>query len=128
MTLQQAREFYESQLGVQGWLPHEVGRSLNEEAIWLPFFLGQRDLLVGLVKLANGRTRVRVGDELERSSWQLSLPGADEPKTRPERKTAMSYESWLRLNRHPAGLELLDTYQKEMQAVLKKSPTTVPKD
>jgi hypothetical protein len=34
----------------------------------------------------------------------------------------ISYETWLRINRHPAGLDLLDQYQSEMRSIVDGNP------
>jgi WD40 repeat protein len=46
------------------------------------------------------------GDEL---LWTKELPGG---------KQIMAYETWLRTNKHPTGLELLPKYEQEMRAIL----------
>ena len=74
MNLEQAREFYDKELAAQGWLMREYGRSLKDDHNWLAYICGQQDLTVGLQTLPTGRTLVRVGDELENSSWQLAKP------------------------------------------------------
>ncbi|MCA9136837.1 MAG: hypothetical protein KDB00_08760 [Planctomycetales bacterium] len=74
LTLAQAGKFYETELVSQGWLAREAGRVDSEESIWMPFVQGQKDLLVGLIRQKDGRTLIRVGDDLDRSSWQLSKP------------------------------------------------------
>jgi hypothetical protein len=40
--------------------------------------------------------------------WTKPLPGG---------KKIVSYETWLRQNKHPASLDLLDTYRAEMQSI-----------
>ncbi len=45
------------------------------------------------------------GDDL---LWTKDLPGG---------KQIVSYETWLRTNRHPTGLDLLEKYEKEMRAI-----------
>lgn len=74
MTLEQAREFYDKELAAQGWLARDYGRSLKDDDNWLSYIRDQQDLTVGLQTMPTGRTLVRVGDELEDSSWQLAKP------------------------------------------------------
>ncbi len=74
MTLPETREFYDRELAAQGWLVRDDGRSLRDDHNWLVYISGQQDLTVGLQRLPTGRTLVRVGDELENSSWQLARP------------------------------------------------------
>jgi len=74
MTLEQTREFYNKELAAQGWLVRDYGRIIEHDHNWLPYVRGQQDLTVGLQSLPAGRTLVRVGDELENSSWQLAKP------------------------------------------------------
>ena len=72
MDLVQTREFYDKELVAQGWLVREYGRSLKDDHNWLTYVRGQQDLTVGLQSLPTGRTLVRVGDKLEKYSWQLA--------------------------------------------------------
>jgi WD40 repeat protein len=74
MSLDEAREFYDAQMTAQGWIPTERGRAVKDDAAWLAYLRGQRDLTIGLVKRPDGRTLVRVGEALENSSWQLATP------------------------------------------------------
>ncbi len=226
-TLDQVREFYDKELTSEGWLSRELGRSIKEDHAWLSYIRGQSDLTIGLTKLPDGRTLVRVGDT-GGSMWELSqkkedpagdknavgLEAADFPvlnhsvafdandksieitvkkatlamaaeqfskalgmlgwtleeggiraedytllrfkkgkkeiklrarpkdgnavvnfqgdglvwkKELPSGKQTVSYETWLRQNKLPAGLELLDRYEAEMRAInapqATKSPT-----
>ena len=224
MTLEQAREFYDKELAVQGWLVRDYGRSIKDDHNWLSYIRGQEDLTVSLQSLPEGRTLVSVGDELENSSWQLAKPqapnagdtppagieAADFPilnesksakfdaidksiefsmddlpllevgerytkelqslgwqldgpgvkaddyvfltfvkdkgeialrarttdgksvvsirgdallwtKELPGGRKVISYETWLRSNHHPAGLDLLDQYQTEMRSIVERN-------
>ncbi len=91
MTLEQAREFYDNELTAEGWLVSDYGRILKDDHNWLPYVRGQEDLTVGLQSLPTGRTLVRVGNELEKSSWQLARPKASDATDAP-----------------PAGIEAAD--------------------
>ena len=55
----------------------------------------------------NGNIIVNIqGDGL---AWTKPLPGG---------KHIISYETWLRQNNHPASLNLLDAYKKEMESIV----------
>ncbi len=79
LSLTQAWEFYDQAMVAQGWLPREIGRSLQEDRGWLPFIQGQKDLTIGLLSHPGGGTFVLVGEELEKASWQLAKPKPVEP-------------------------------------------------
>jgi len=75
MTLAEAAAFYDAEMPQEGWLAREADRKIDEEKGrgWLPYIRGQRDVLVRLVALEEGGTRILVGDA-ERTSWQLKGP------------------------------------------------------
>ena len=91
MTMEQTREFYDKELAAQGWLVRDLGRIIKDDHNWLVYVRGQQDLTVGLQSLPTERTLVRVGDELENSSWQLAKPKASNATDTP-----------------PAGIEAAD--------------------
>lgn len=68
--LNQTVEFYDKQMAAEGWLARDAGRKIEDERAWLPYLRGQQDVLIRLVALPEGRTRIIVG-EAESSSWQL---------------------------------------------------------
>ncbi len=70
-TLEQTVAFYDDELKKQGWLLREYGSAVKEDRAWRTYVMGQKDLIIGIFKLDNGKTQIRVGDEIERSSWQL---------------------------------------------------------
>lgn len=78
MDLAQTTQFYDAEMAAEGWLARDAGRHIQEDKAWLPFIRGQQDVLVRLVALPEGKTRVLVG-EAERSSWQLKKPQAPRP-------------------------------------------------
>jgi WD40 repeat protein len=78
MSLQQACEFYISEMASQGWLLRSSAESRGQESTWLPFIRGQQDVLIGLLARPGGGTLVRVGEQLENVSWQLAKPKPDE--------------------------------------------------
>jgi len=71
MSLEQAQKFYDEQLASEGWLVRQQGRSLKEDHSWLSYIRGQSDVTVGLTKLPDGQTLVRVGKSAG-SLWELS--------------------------------------------------------
>jgi hypothetical protein len=75
LTLVQAQKFYDEALVADGWLVREHGRSEKDDHAWLTYLRGQSDLTVGLTKLDDGKTLVRVG-EASGSLWELSLAEA----------------------------------------------------
>ncbi len=78
MSLSETQGFYDAEMPSQGWLPKKSGRSIKDEHAWLSYFQGQKDVVIGLVKMENGRTLIRVGKDLDQSSWQLAKPKAKE--------------------------------------------------
>jgi WD40 repeat protein len=220
MTLDETLAFYDRELSAQGWLIRKQARLAADDRRVQAYAQNQKSVVVVLRKLDDGKTQIRVGENLENSSWQLKKP-AEEPKDRekvvgleaadfpilnakgeakldpreksievtvegstlaaiaekytktladlgwqaekggiraedytffsfkkekkeialrahsvngnarvnfqgdgllwtkplPGAKPIVSYETWLRDHRHPAGLQLLETYQSEMQAI-----------
>ncbi len=80
MKIDEAQQFLDQSLRRDGWLGRQVWENKQERRRWLPFVQGQRDLLIGLVQLDSGKTLIRVGDDVEKSSWQLAKP-ADQEKS-----------------------------------------------
>jgi hypothetical protein len=74
MSIEKARDFYDSKMKTQGWLAMGQGRNIEDDQLWLSYMRGQQDLVIGLVRRDDGRTLVRVGEGLENSSWQLAKP------------------------------------------------------
>jgi hypothetical protein len=73
MTVDEAVAFYESRLAAEGWLAREAGRSIKDGNARLPFIRGQQDLVVRIVPLEKGGSRIIVGDDFT-GSWQLAAP------------------------------------------------------
>ena len=63
-------------------------------------------------RLSDGNSKVNV--QANGILWTKPLPGG---------KQVISYEAWLRLQRHPASLELLDAYQAEMRSIAAEKPS-----
>lgn len=79
MDLQQTAEFFDTEMAAAGWLSREAGRQFKDDKAWLPYIRGQQDVLIRLVALPEGKTRILVGD-VERSSWQLKKPDSPDKK------------------------------------------------
>ncbi len=77
MNLDQTGKFYDQEMVIQGWIPVQSGRVLNEKNNWLSYVQGQKDLLIGLTALESGRTQIQVGEGVVDSSWQLAVPKPD---------------------------------------------------
>ncbi|MFN0195862.1 MAG: WD40 repeat domain-containing protein [Planctomycetaceae bacterium] len=73
MDLKQTVEFYDKQMAWEGWLARDAGRHIEDDKGWLAYLRGQQDVLIRLVSLPDGKTRILVG-EAESSSWQLEEP------------------------------------------------------
>ena len=71
MSLEQAVAYYDAQMSRFGWVARDAGRAVKEDRAWLPFVLGQQDLVVGLLSREN-QTFVLVGDVPEHATWQLA--------------------------------------------------------
>ncbi len=71
LTLDQAQKFYDEALVTDGWLVREKGRFEKDDHAWLTYLRGQSNLTVGLTKLPDGKTLIRVG-QATGSLWELS--------------------------------------------------------
>lgn len=88
-----------------GWEQDGAGIK-DEEYVFLTFKKGKAEIQLRARKM-DGKPIFNVqGDGL---LWTKDLPGG---------KQIISYETWLRTHRHPAGLALLPMYEKEMRAIL----------
>jgi hypothetical protein len=70
MELEKTIQFFDAQMAVDGWLAREAGRHVRDGKAWLPYIRGQEQVLLHLLPLAGGGTRIVVGDA-PASSWQL---------------------------------------------------------
>ncbi|WP_406698978.1 hypothetical protein V5E97_08840 [Singulisphaera sp. Ch08] len=70
MDLAHTAQFYDEAMLAEGWLARDAGRQIKDDRGFLPYIRGQQDVLIRLVALSGGGTRVIVGDAA-RSSWQL---------------------------------------------------------
>ncbi len=104
MTLAAAAEQYIAALASLGWKPEEGGFR-DEDYTLITFAKDEKEITL--------RARPREGNAMvsfegDGLLWNKELPGGKQP---------VSYETWLRLNRHPPGLELLDKFEAEMRAL-----------
>ena len=76
MDLEKTIQFFDAQMAADGWLAREAGRHVHEGKAWLPYIRGQEQVLLRLLPLADGGTRVVVGDAAS-SSWQLKAPDVE---------------------------------------------------
>lgn len=79
MDLKQTTAFFDTEMAAAGWLSRAAGRQFKDDKAWLPYIRGQQDVLIRLVPLPEGKTRILVGD-VERSSWQLKKPESPDKK------------------------------------------------
>ncbi len=63
---------YQQSLAAQGWLERDIKQDEAGDNVWMSFVHNQQDLTIGLSKHESGATLVRAGDDVDRSSWQLS--------------------------------------------------------
>ena len=71
MTLEEARDFYDQELTAQGWLVRHRKQPFKDDHGWLTYLRNQSNMTVGLTKLPDGRTLVRIGDA-SGSLWDQS--------------------------------------------------------
>jgi hypothetical protein len=103
-SLSTVAEKYTAEFAKYEFTPNESGIRA-EDYTFLTF--SKDDVEIDLrARNLNGNAQVIIsGDGL---LWTKPLPGP---------KTVISYESWLRQHRHPAGLGLLDQYINEMRSL-----------
>ena len=78
MTMEAARDFYDRELAAQGWLVRHRDQPFKDDHGWLAYLRGQNNMTIGLTKLPDGRTLVRIGDS-SGSLWELSQVKAEAP-------------------------------------------------
>jgi WD40 repeat protein len=95
-------ELYKQQLLSMGWTQEGAG-IIEADYVFLTFIHDKAEIEVR-ARVDGGKSIVNVqGDGI---LWNKPLPGD---------KRIISYETWLRVNHHPATLDLLDKYQAEMR-------------
>lgn len=103
-TLAAAAERYTQALGALGWKADEGGIR-DEEYTFFDFTKGEQEFSLRARKQEGEAVVTFAGDGL---LWNKELPGG---------KRLVSYETWLRLNKLPPSLELLDRYETEMKSL-----------
>jgi hypothetical protein len=108
-TLANVAEIYTKALGDLGWKADEDGMRDEEYTV---FDFTKDDQIITLrARKYDGVARVSFeGDGLR---WTKELPGG---------KPVLSYETWLRVNKLPPGLEHLDRYETEMRPLVGAAP------
>jgi hypothetical protein len=97
-------EQYTEALQTLGWKWDGAGIK-SDDYVFLTFTMGKAEIALRARK-SDGQSTVNIqGDGLV---WNKPLPGG---------KKIISYEAWLRSNRQPATLDLIDTYMKEMRSI-----------
>ena len=103
-TLAAAAEQFTKALGMLDWKPEEGGIR-DEDYTLLRFRKGKKEISLRARPKAGNAVVQFEGDGL---AWTKELPIG---------KQVVSYETWLRQNKLPAGLEVLDRYEAEMRAI-----------
>jgi hypothetical protein len=112
-TLAAAAEEYTKALEKLGWKPEEGGIR-SEDYTFLTFKKDEQEIALR-ARLTDGNAVVNFqGDGL---LWTKELPIG---------RQLVSFETWLRRNKHPAGLERLDEYEAAMRAI-QSSPASESK-
>jgi WD40 repeat protein len=84
LDLEQAAQFYDTQMAAEGWSARESDRQIKDDKGWLPYIRGQQDVFIRLATLPEGGTRILVGDiDIGNSSWQLKKPNSDDVSEKP---------------------------------------------
>jgi len=104
-TLAAAADQYTKALEKLGWKVEEGGIR-SEDYTFLTFKKDDEEIAL----------RARLNDGNAVVNFQGS--GLLWTKELPTGRQIVSFETWLRLNKHPAGLERLDEYETEMRAIL----------
>jgi WD40 repeat protein len=103
-TLKDAVAKFSEALSPLGWKQDE-GEITDDQYAVVDFFKGEAEITLRVHTLEGTSTVGVDGDAL---LWTKALPGPKEP---------VSYESWLRLNKRPPGLEGLEEFEKEMRGL-----------
>lgn len=122
LSLQEATAFYEDSMKKQGWLPREMGRRIDKEIVYLPYYWGQRDVTIALVPIADGLVRIRAGKYSD-SSWQQSdLQSASDSTANAQPSLEDSIEAAELPILHATGAPTYDQAEGEIRFELEKIP------
>jgi hypothetical protein len=111
-TLADAAKQFTDALAALGWKPDEGGIR-DEEYTMIDFTKGEAEFTLRARKQDGNAVVSFNGDGL---LWTKELPGGKQP---------VSYETWLRLNKRPPGLEGLEQFEAEMRSI-SGTPSTAP--
>ncbi|MCA9009583.1 MAG: hypothetical protein KDB01_07550 [Planctomycetaceae bacterium] len=110
VPLPKVAELYTEKLQSSGWMLDGSGIT-SDDYVFLTFVKDKFEIaLRGRVTDGNSFVNVQ-GDGL---LWTKPLPNG---------RKVVPYETWLRLNHHPATLNLLDQFQAEMRSISEAGPT-----
>jgi hypothetical protein len=112
-TLANVAEVYTKAMGDLGWTAAEGGIR-DEEYTFFDFTKDDQEITIRARKLDGIAVVNFEGDGLR---WSKELPGG---------KQIVSYETWLRVNKLPPGLEHLDRYEAEMRPLVDRVPAATP--
>ena len=108
-------EQYAKELKSLGWNTESTGIT-SHDYVFLTFVKDKAEIQLR-ARITDGNATVNIqGDGL---LWNKELA---------EATRIISFETWLRTNHHPATLELLDQYQKEMKSIVHSTPATAEKE
>lgn len=109
VPLPKVAELYTGKLQSSGWMLDGSGIT-SDEYVFLTFVKDKLEIAVR-ARITDGKSFVNVqGDGL---LWTKPLPNG---------RKVVPYETWLRLNNHPATLNLLDQFQTEMRSISQTAP------
>jgi WD40 repeat protein len=109
-TLADAAKQFTDALAALGWKPDEGGIR-DEEYTMIDFTKGEAEFTLRARKQDGNAVVSFNGDGL---LWTKELPGGKQP---------VSYETWLRLNKRPPGLEGLEQFEAEMRSLSSATPS-----
>lgn len=86
-NIEQATRFFEEEMIKHGWTARRSGRPADQEAVYLSYYWGQREVTVGLEPAADGMVQIRAGKYEDTSNTQVNEAGSsadtDESNTPP---------------------------------------------
>ncbi len=85
-------KYFELKLAGEGWLAREAKQNQEGTHILQPFFQNQKDLMVTVSKLEDGRSLVAIGDGVYQLSWQLNQLNESE-ESKPASEAAPGIEA-----------------------------------
>jgi hypothetical protein len=104
MPLPKVAEVYTNELLSLNW--QKDGEGITSDDYILQRFEKNKAEIAIRGRITDGKSTVNIqGDGL---LWTKPLPSG---------KTVISYATWLRVNHHPASLDLIDAYAAEMKSI-----------